>query len=34
VADERVTTIGGIYYRLYGTPKAWYFEMGDSTSMD
>jgi hypothetical protein len=34
VTDERVTTIGGIYYRLYGTPKSWFFEMGDSTSMD
>lgn len=34
VTDERVTTIGGIYYRLYGTPKSWFFEMGDSASMD
>ncbi len=34
VTDERATTIGGIYYRLYGTPKSWFFEMGDSTSMD
>ena len=32
--DDRVTTIGGIYYRLYGSPKSWFFEMGDSASMD
>ena len=32
--DDRVTSIGGIYYRLYGSPKSWFFEMGDSASMD
>jgi hypothetical protein len=29
--DERLKTVGGIQYRLYGSPNSWFFEIGSST---